>query len=185
MAKKFRFKLAPVLKYRETIQEERRTRYLQIQEMRNQKIRELEALKGEASAAVESMVDAQTGTMDVSRIKLLNRYITGLNVSQQQRSMQLRSIEGEAEKRREELVVARKDVRVMEKLQDKRLGEYEYEERREETKTYDEIASQAHRRRSIQEGRNAGLGAMRTQAIAAAAYGGASSGEASSINVDA
>lgn len=177
MAKKFRFKLAPVLKYRETIQEECRTRFLQVQEMRNQQMRELDKLREESSRAVESMTDAKTGTLDMSRVLVLNRYITGLNISQQQGTVQLRAIEREAEKRRDELVIARKDVRVMEKLEERRFEEHLYEEGREETKVFDEIAGQAHRRRELEDERHgeervAGAEALRVAQIAQAAYGG-------------
>ena len=59
MAKKFKFRLAPVLKYREWIEDEARKRFIEIQQVRDQKLMDLEILRTQSSHAVEAMIDAE------------------------------------------------------------------------------------------------------------------------------
>ena len=144
MAKKFNFKLQAVLRYRQSIEDDKRSRFVAIQGTRDLQQKKIDSLKEESTKALEAMVDAKTGAVDVARVKLLNRYITGLNVSSRQAEGEMRVIEKEVDKRREELVVARQGVRVLEKVRERKVAEHQYEENREETRNFDEIASQKH-----------------------------------------
>jgi len=142
MAKKFKFKLEPVLRYRERIEEEVRGRFAQIQAIRNEKQAQLDSVREDARRARETMNEAKLGNIDVNKIRTLNRYITGLAVSELQRSGELRVIEGEVEKRRLEFVAARQQTKVMTNLKERRIEEHVYEEGQEETRLFDEMAGQ-------------------------------------------
>ncbi len=151
MAKKFRFKLQPVLRYRERIEEETRGRFAKIQQLQQAKEREISELQRQNGEALGAMVDAQSGDVDMARVRILNRYITGLNISSLQRQGELRAIQGEVEKRRRELVRARQEVRVLDKLKDRRYQDHLYEENQEEMKIFNEIAIQADWRKKCLE----------------------------------
>ncbi|MCK6439188.1 MAG: flagellar export protein FliJ [Planctomycetes bacterium] len=149
MAKKFNFRLQPVLKYRQWIEDETRKRFLEIQRVRNEKQHELDGLRDDTQKAVNAMVDAKTGNVDVHRVRTLNRYITGLNISTMQREGELRAIDGEVDKRRDEFVAARRGVKSMEKLKERRVREHDYEEVREMTKELDESGANGQRRKKL------------------------------------
>lgn len=142
MAKKFKFKLAPVLKYRSMIEDEMKTRFAHAQGIRNAKEAEIRSLQQESAQAKDAMLDAKTGRIDGTMLRNLNRYITGLHVSEMQRSGELRAIEVEVEKRRLEFVESRKQVRVIEKVKEKLQESHRYEENREATALFDELALQ-------------------------------------------
>lgn len=142
MAKKFKFRLDPVLRFRERTEEDMRNRFLHIQAIRNDKQTQLDRLRDDAKRARESMNDAKQGNIDISKVRILNRYITGLSVSEQQRSGELKVIDTEVEKRRQEFVAARQQTKVMTNLKDRRKSEHEYEESQDETRQFDEIAGQ-------------------------------------------
>lgn len=160
MAKAFKFRLEPVLRFRERVEESVRTRFVEIQQIRNEKQTQLEKLQQEQADARKSMSEAKSGVLDVSRLKLMNRYLTGLMVSERQRQGELRAIDVEVEKRRIEFVEARKQVKVMDKLKDRKREEHEYEESVEQTKLFDEIAVQKVLQAKREGGRLAALAAL-------------------------
>lgn len=146
MAKKFIFKLEPVLKYRRRIEDETRKRFLDIQRVRAEKEAEMERLRHETQLALDAMVDAKNGHVDVPKVRLLNRYLTGLGISSTQRQGEIKVIDKEVDKRRQELVFARQGVKAMERLKDRRHEDYVYQEQREETKALDEIGAMSIQR---------------------------------------
>ena len=147
MARKFKFKLQPVLRYRERIEDETRKRFLEIQRIRDEKLTDLEKVRRQTLDALNAMQDAESGRVDVPRVKLLNRYLTGLHQTELKRKGELRAIEGEVEKRREEFVSARQGVKVMEKFRERQTKHHAYEEGRAETKDLDEMGAVATQRK--------------------------------------
>ncbi|MCA8938300.1 MAG: flagellar export protein FliJ [Planctomycetes bacterium] len=169
MAKAFKFKLAPVLKYREIIEDEAKSRFATITQIRNTKAQELDALIGEQDHAKQEMVSHKLGNIDTFALRSLNRYITGLTMSQQRTEGELRMVDQEVEKRRLEFVEARKGVRVMEKLREKQEDHHNYLADQEQMRVFDEMALQRKRREELEEIKRQEMSAAKVRAAASEA----------------
>jgi len=119
---RFRFRLASVLKLREAARDERRA--------------ELAGLRGEWRAA------AGPGVVDVDRLLDGQRYELLLRAYRRQIDAQRSMLAPEIERRRQAVVQANREVRVLEKLRDRQAQRHRAEEERQLTKQLDEIAQQ-------------------------------------------
>jgi len=137
----FRFRLATVLKLRQAARDRRRTELAQgyeaeriLQQRKDQLAEELSETKRETVKA------SRPGSVDVDRLLLRHRHRLVLLSQQQQVSEQQEQLAAEIERRRQLLVEADRQVRVLEKLKEKRLESYNAEQQRLETRTIDEVA---------------------------------------------
>ena len=79
------------------------------------------------------------GGADVDALLATHRYELLLTVKRRQVSEQISQVEGECERRRLALVEADRNVRVLEKLRERREAEYERKTERQEAKYLDEV----------------------------------------------
>ena len=140
---KFKFRLATLLRLREAARDDRRAELAEayradsiLQERSDYVRKELGWLKDQCRQA------AGPGTVDVDRLVEAQRYELTLKAQQGQLGRQREAVTAEIERRRETLVDANREVRVLEKLRDKQAGDHRREEIRQEIKQLDEVASQ-------------------------------------------
>ena len=139
---KFKFRLATLLRLREATRDERRAQLAQayradeiIEHERGRvagELRELQRRSRQASAP---------GQLDVDRLLETRRYELVLQSQDQQLAQQHQAVQTEIERRRQALVDANRQVRVLEALRQKQLDHHRQEENRHEIKELDETAN--------------------------------------------
>ena len=138
---KFKFRLATLLRLREATRDERRSELAKayqaegILENQRRRIRnaldELERHNRQACAP---------GPLDLDQLLEGRRYELVLRSQEQQARQQLEAVQAEVQRRREAVVDANRQVRVIEGLREKQLKRHRQEESRLEVKRLDEVA---------------------------------------------
>ena len=138
---KFRFRLATLLKLREATRDERRAELAQayqadafLEQQQDRLQREL------AGLVLQSRKVSGPGTLDVDQLLQTQRYELFLRARQSQLADQRGTVAEEIERRRQILVEADREVRVLEKLRQRQLERHREEEGRREMKILDEVA---------------------------------------------
>jgi flagellar FliJ protein len=141
---RFRFRLTTLLRLREAARDEKRAqlaeayRAVQILEER---IQEADAELAAAQAAAQAAV--KIGAVDIDLMVNAHRYQLILKSQRKAIDGQLAQVMQEVERRRLALVEADRQVRVLEKLREKKLQEFEHLQARRDMKLMDELASRA------------------------------------------
>lgn len=141
---RFQFRLQTLLRLREAARDERREQLaevMRIDDALRKQLTELEGLQSEARALQRLGV----GRVDVDRLLEAQRYeaVVALEILHVER--QRAAVAEEMNKRREALVEADRDFKVLEKLREKRLQEHGAELRAQEMKVLDEAAGRRKR----------------------------------------
>ena len=138
----FKFRLATLLRLRETTRDERRAElaaaYRTDQNLQQQLARlavELEELKAVSRRA------AGPGKVDVDQLVEAQRYQRTLESRQRQIIEERTSLAVEIERHRQTLLAADREVRTLEKLRETRHARHRQDENRREIKQLDEVAS--------------------------------------------
>jgi flagellar FliJ protein len=138
----FHFRLTPLLRLRESVRDERRSALAEayhaldiIGDRQTALEREIEAL------ADEFRRSSAPGSLDVDRLIRRHRHELLLRGQQQQFARQQAILLAEIERRREALVAADRDVRVLEKLRQRQAQRHAEIEAQRELKQLDEIAT--------------------------------------------
>jgi len=144
----FKFRLTSLLRLREAARDERRRHLAEalraesvLNEHRGGIERELLVLQRQARAATEP------GTIDVDQLIESQRYEASLRVQAAIMTQQAAQLEAEIESRRQALVAADREVRVLEKLRQRDHEQFRFEQARREGKQMDEIASRQYQRK--------------------------------------
>lgn len=145
----FQFRLKTLLRMREAVRDERRGELAEayraeealLARMREVE-RDLEALK------VHSRRGMAPGVLDVDALIDAQRYELLLLAQKQGLQQHQEALAAEIERRRQALVAADREVRVLEKLREVRRQEHLREEHRQDIKFLDEVAGRAR----LQEG---------------------------------
>ena len=152
---RFHFRLASLLRLREAARDERRRHLAEalraesvLRDHRAALEKNVEVMRRQARAA------AQPGHIDVDRLLEAQRYELALRAQVAIAEQQAAELRQEIENRRQALVAADREVRVLEKLRQRHLERFRAEEARREVKRMDEIASLAYSnaaRRALRE----------------------------------
>lgn len=140
--KKFQFRLATLVRLREAVRDQRHSELadaLRVQEALELQMRELTA---ELEATRRSQAVAP-GKVDVDRLLAAQRYEINLLVDQRKLAQQQANVAIEVDKRREALVLADQDVRVLEKLRETQHARWRAEDERRVMHELDEVAGRA------------------------------------------
>ena len=147
MARRFRFNLDPVLRYREIMADERRREFLEakklVDEERQRRAdmdRERNGLQDEIVAAFEEHAPMQT-------VMVTYQMIGRLEGAMRESMMREKQLEQEVERRRQAMITATQDKRVMEVLKERRHEEFVKEQDRLEQAFLDELSIQSQGRR--------------------------------------
>lgn len=139
--KTFRFRLATLMRLREAARDRRRANLAQAFEADDVLQRRQEELADDAMEVDRhARGAADLGSIQVDTLVTAQRYKMILQAESKLLSQQSVSVSEEIERRREALVVADRDVRVLEKLREKHQERHRKEEHRQEVKMLDEIA---------------------------------------------
>ena len=138
---KFKFRLATLLRLREAARDDRRSQLAEAYRVDDV----LQARLGEVSQQLAGLrvhcrKVAGPGAVDVDRLVEAQRYELALRAHQSQLNQQREAVSAEIERRRQALVDANRDVRVLEKLREKQVRRHRQEENRREVKLLDEVA---------------------------------------------
>jgi flagellar FliJ protein len=139
----FRFRLTTLLRLREGERDERRTRLAdaqQAEDIVNSRIADIDA--GLGRLRDETGRHSRPGPMDVDALMELQRYELLLKAERQAALQQRELVAAEVERRREALVAADREVRVLERLRETQQQRHRQAEERQERKVLDEIATQ-------------------------------------------
>lgn len=145
---KFKFRLATLLRLCEVARDERRAQLARAYQADEiiEKDRTLVASERRELERQNRLASAP-GRLDVDRLLESRRYELVLQSQEQQLAQQHQAVRAEIERRRQALVDANRQVRVLETLHQKQLDHHRQEENRQEIKQLDEMAG----RRAAQE----------------------------------
>ncbi|MBI4774904.1 MAG: flagellar export protein FliJ [Deltaproteobacteria bacterium] len=134
----FRFKLQRVLDVRRQVRERVEAELTSIQKRLEQAKGALQSLIDRRRASVEAFRERKT--FAVEELKLFSHYVDGLALRIQHGKGTVSAIEVELEDKISELLEARRNEQVMERLREKEFGRYQKEMAGKETAFLDEVA---------------------------------------------
>ena len=151
--KRFAFPLERILEYRKQLELDRRRMFAKAAEVFRAREDQLRALAGELSEYRTRLAEMGTGKISTRQLALYRTYMTHVEFQLQQAVVWLRDAGRDLEARRQDLTVASKDKRVLEKVKEHKRADYEYEANRQDTKELDEVSATRHTARGgSQEG---------------------------------
>jgi flagellar FliJ protein len=138
---KFKFRLATLLRLREATRDERRSELAKayqaegiLENQRRHVGNELDELQRQNRQA------CAPGPLDLDQLLEARRYEVVLRSQEQQARQQLEAVQAEVQRRREAVVDANRQVRVLQGLREKQVQRHRQEENRLEIKRLDEVA---------------------------------------------
>jgi flagellar export protein FliJ len=139
-----RFRLATLLRLRESTRDECRARLAEAQRADQELLDQLTRLDIEQQRAQDECRRAVgPGNVDIDRLVESHRYAVSLRAHEEELRERRQTLAVEIRRRRETLLKADQDVQVLEKLRDRRLERHRLEAGRKEAKQIDEAALQA------------------------------------------
>ena len=164
MAKKFKYKLQSVLRYREIIEEERKRDFAQANRLVEEQKARAEALDTERYSLQDDLRTLNAGgevrfEQMVNTIRYLASLDAGIVTARREEERLRREMEGQ----RQAFVMARRDKRVLEILKEKRLEAHRKVDDRQHQQVLDELSLRALRRR-VGEERNQQAARQRREA---------------------
>ena len=137
---KFKFRLATLLRLRESARDERRALLAQAYRAEDLILQERQRLEAERAALESRIRDAAgPGEIEVDRLIEAQRFELVLRTQKEQLAGQLEQVKAEIERRRQALVEANREVQVLENLREKQHQRWRDEENRREVKRLDEV----------------------------------------------
>jgi flagellar protein FliJ len=145
---KFKFRLAALLRLRESRRDECRAALAEAYRVDEVLLRQFEGMGQELDILREfCRLKVSPGTVDIDRLVEAQRYELVTRAKQRQVQQQREVVGAEIERRRQALVEADREVRVLEKLRERQTEQHRREEELREVKRLDEVASQQTYRR--------------------------------------
>ena len=138
--KKFQFRLGSLVRLREAVRDERRQQLAEVVQLQAALAEEMQGLRQQLDEA-RHLHTAEQGTVNVDRLLNAERYEIVLLYQKKQLEQKQATVEAEAEKRRQALVWADQDVRVLEKLRDTQYQQWRVAAQRFDMQQLDEIAA--------------------------------------------
>ncbi|OHB67131.1 MAG: flagellar export protein FliJ [Planctomycetes bacterium RBG_13_63_9] len=147
---KFKYRLATLLRLREAARDERRTELAEayrVDDVLREQLRQVEEALGGLRARCRSV--AGPGRVNVDLLVEAQRYDVALRTRQHDLKKQREAVAAEIERRRQAVVEADREVRVLEKLRQRQADRYLLEENRRQGKQLDEVAGQRAAREEL------------------------------------
>ena len=144
----FRFRLETLLRLRVAERDQRRAEFakaIRAEEMLRSEERKHQ--QEQVEAAQRGRVLRSPGAADVDAIMHTHRYEVVLAAKRRQLAAQIAQVQTEVERRRQVVVEADRQVRVLEKLRERQAVAYRRQVSRREAKQYDETAALNYLRR--------------------------------------
>ncbi len=139
----FRFRLTTLLRIREGERDECRSRLADAERAEEIVEARIEEIGAEIVAVRQEAVRlSRGGPVDVDQLMEAQRFELLLMADRQASQEQLKLIAAEVERRREAVVAADREVRILERLRETQRDRYNGEQLRQERKLLDEVATQ-------------------------------------------
>ncbi len=139
----FTFRLAALLRLRESRRDACRAALAESQRCDDVLQKQFDGLGRELDALrIFCRLKASPGVVDIDRLVDAQRYELVTRAQQQEVARQRQTLAAEIEHRRQALVEADREVRVLEKLRQRQAEQHHREEERRESKRLDEVAMQ-------------------------------------------
>ncbi len=147
MARRFRFNLDAVLRYREIMEDERRREYLEAKKLVDEERVKQEELQQERSAVLDEIVQALEREVSVQSVMASYSTIGRLDAAVAESRQREKQLEDEVEKRRLAMIGAHQETSIMENLKERRREEFLREQDKIEQALLDDLSIQAQGRR--------------------------------------
>lgn len=142
----FHFRLEPLLRLREQQRDQRREQLAEALAAEDHLLRQKEQLVLEQGRLRERLKTlTERGELDVDSVLAWRRYEMILAAQQNYLEKQIGMLREEIERRREALLEANRDVRILEILRDKQREDFRKVQEKKTIKTIDEIAGRRQR----------------------------------------
>lgn len=152
MAKRFRFRLAPVLRYREMIEEEKNRDFAKANRAVEEERMRLEEMERERVATQDAVREMYGKGGDFHRVVDAFRYMNGLEIEMMTTRRKMEALQKIADEKRGVFVGARRDKRALEILKERQEEEAKAEMGREEQQQIDEQGIRLRQRRGRDSG---------------------------------
>lgn len=138
----FKFTLESVLKYRRRLENEAQRQFNEARQKLDDAKQKLDALYASVDSSRQQICELQTGALvkKLEGIRDREEFIIGQGLRIQAQRKEVRALTSVVEEKQEELVLALRERKSMEKLKEKRKLEYEKEQLRLESQAMDEIS---------------------------------------------
>ncbi len=133
----FRFRLAPVLRYRERVREEKRWELRSLEEARSKLLCEVDQLKELLSRQSQTWEQGELGSS--AEIRLYGELIQGMVQRIEARQKLLALLEGKLEERRAEILEADRKVKILKRLRQRLWTKHHVRETRCQQRFLDEV----------------------------------------------
>jgi flagellar protein FliJ len=137
--KKFQFRLDSLVRLREAVRDERRSQLAEALRIQTSLEAEMQQLRAKLNEA-RQMHTAPRGAVDIDRLLVAERYEMVLLLEKHKLEQQQADVAVEVEKRRQALVWADQDVRVLEKLRETQFQRWRAGAEHDAMEHLDEIA---------------------------------------------
>ena len=138
---KFIFKLQAVFNLKKQIENSMKNELGKaVQELERQK-KILKDIELERDKCITEISSKSSLGISVGKLKEYNSYISFLNDSMERQKNNIKNAQKSVDKYREQLIIAVRERKMMEKLREKKYEEHLKEQQKEEQKIIDEIAS--------------------------------------------
>lgn len=138
MAKRFHFRLAPVLRYREMIEDEKKRDFALANRAVEEERMHLEEMDRDRIATQDAVREMYRAGGDFHRIVDAFRYMNGLEIAMGMSRRKIEGLQKIADQKRDVFVGARRDKRALEILKERQEEEAKAEMAREEQQQIDE-----------------------------------------------
>lgn len=151
-SKPFQFRLQKVLEYRVHLEDTLRTELAELRRERAMLVERREQLETEVAERVQRLT---AGEFDVLQVKMTTHYVNRLEGLIQHTRQRIAEMDEAIEEKRQALVEASRNRKVMEKLKETAYEEYRAEELRTEQLFLDELATATFNRGTARTDREA------------------------------
>lgn len=137
----FKFRLQTVLEYRTVVEERMLRRFSETARRLDEEKSRLQLLEREKSDLIGMMKGVRENAMPAGDIKMLAGYIGALQAREKGQRAAIQEVSLELEGKRKELLESVRKRKIMEKLREKNLAEYQHSLAEDERRMMDEMAA--------------------------------------------
>jgi flagellar protein FliJ len=144
----FKFRLESVLELRKRVEDQRKKELAHLRELLHKEQDFLKELEAKTVEALSGMKECQRGSVfNIEEVMRYYRYFTFCRDKIKEQISLIESLIVSVEKKREDLVAASKERKILEKLKENQLQEYKQVMDSWETKIIDELATNGYTHR--------------------------------------
>ncbi|MCX6835426.1 MAG: flagellar export protein FliJ [candidate division Zixibacteria bacterium] len=145
-AKRFKFRLEPLLKLRQHREKERQKEHAASVHEASMQKEQLQSLDHQRLSTLDQQRGRLVGSLSVTQALVASRYLMQLKRQRLAGTSLLNALEREVEKKRLKLVEAARDRKTYEHLKEKQQSRHRHEAEKRDQKELDEIAVTSYRR---------------------------------------